>query len=89
MRCDSCGKLLEYREKVVVTSRADNKLRATFEIEQSDLSVRGELAGKYHPHCYDQMRGADPSLPCTELGNRRAFTHYRACAPSLGSHRVG
>lgn len=62
MRCDSCGEMLEYREVVVVSSIKDGDRVARLSIEQPRAGET-EIEGKYHEHCYDQMRGANPSLP--------------------------
>lgn len=64
MRCDSCGKTLEYRERVVSLKREGDKMKAVYTVEGPALpSEEQEVESKHHEACYRLLRARDSSLP--------------------------
>jgi hypothetical protein len=56
LRCDHCGKTLEYRERVVSLDQG----AATFLTEGVD-TIGSEPEAKFHQDCYRELREAQPA----------------------------
>jgi hypothetical protein len=55
LRCDRCGKTLEYRERIVVLDRGT----ASYITEGVD-TIGSEPEAKFHEDCYRQLRAEAP-----------------------------
>jgi hypothetical protein len=62
MHCDSCGRLLEYNERIVALRDTEDGLAAGYAIEREGGSIEEAFrpVGKYHADCYAGMREQEP-----------------------------
>jgi hypothetical protein len=62
MRCDFCGHLFQYHEEIVALRECNAGVEAVcvIEIEGGKLDATFDPVAKYHAHCYDTMKEAQP-----------------------------
>jgi hypothetical protein len=62
MRCDFCGHPFQYHEEIVALRERDAGVEAVcaIEIEGGKLDETFKPVAKYHAHCYDAMKDAQP-----------------------------
>jgi hypothetical protein len=61
MRCDFCGHLFQYHEEIVALRKCDSGVEAVCAIEIEGRNIETfEPVAKYHGHCYEAMRDAQP-----------------------------
>ena len=63
MRCDYCGEMLLYQERIVTTFFEDGRLHSAEAIQGTCDSENAQ--GKYHERCYPAAAERDSSLPAS------------------------